>query len=82
VQPVQPAPQPQASVQPPPSRGPVFQPNKGSINTHDASRRGQMSREQINRPVIQTGPPPRQAGPVNQQQRQANPQAQQHRRPR
>jgi hypothetical protein len=82
VQPVQPAPKPQASVQLPPSRGPVFQRNQSSIDARDASRRGQMSREQINRPTAPSGPPPRQAGPVNQQQRQANPQAQQHRRPR
>jgi hypothetical protein len=82
AQPVQPLPKPQASVQPPPSRGPVFQRNQGSIDARDASRRGQMSREQINRPAGPVNSAPRQAGPVNPQPRPANPQAQQHRRPR
>jgi hypothetical protein len=82
AQPVQPLPKPQASVQPPPSRGPVFQRNQGSIDARDASRRGQMSREQINRPAGPVNSAPRQAGPVNPPPRPANPQAQQHRRPR
>lgn len=90
VTPTQPVPQPQISVQPPPKpnlppsagaqfpRGPIFQQNQGGIDTRDASRRGQMSREQINHPTGTTNSTPRQTAPVNPPPRPANP----HGRPR
>jgi hypothetical protein len=94
VTPIQPVPQPQISVPPPPKpnpppsagaqfpRGPIFQRNQGGIDARDASRRGQMSREQINHPAGPVNSVPRQTAPVNPPPRPAKPAAQQHGRPR